>query len=348
MRPGLGLLAVAAVMLPTGLAGAAAPRWSAWLCRPGLKVNYCNTDLSTTVFTSTSESIVEIPDTKSPPVDCFYVYPTASQEQRGNADLRIQPAIEAPVFAQAARFSQVCRVFAPVYRQTTGYPGGNDDLAYADVLAAWHDYLAHDNHGRGVVLIGHSQGAFELERLLADKSAGVRRLLVSALLLGGDVQANAAGVSEGLPSCRSASQTGCIVAFSSWSRTPPADAGLQRVIVPSDHVLCVNPGALGGGSGPITPIFAWAVPEGLVPGAITPTPKTFWISFPDLYLARCVRQGQRSWLLISRIQHPNDPRPMVQPILDPQEGLHAADVNIALGNLIALVKTQSAAWAAKH
>ena len=26
------------------------PHWNVWLCRPGLKVNYCNTDLATTVF----------------------------------------------------------------------------------------------------------------------------------------------------------------------------------------------------------------------------------------------------------------------------------------------------------
>ena len=28
----------------------------------------------------------------------------------------------------------------------------------ADVLAAWNYYLEHDNQGRGVVLVGHSQG----------------------------------------------------------------------------------------------------------------------------------------------------------------------------------------------
>ena len=32
------------------------------------------------------------------------------------------------------------------------------DTAYADVRAACRDYLKHDNKGRGVVFIGHSQG----------------------------------------------------------------------------------------------------------------------------------------------------------------------------------------------
>ena len=31
---------------------AAAPRWKAWLCKPGLKINYCNTYLSLTTYAS--------------------------------------------------------------------------------------------------------------------------------------------------------------------------------------------------------------------------------------------------------------------------------------------------------
>jgi hypothetical protein len=348
MRLRVGLLVVVVGLVFVAAVGAATPTWPAWLCRPGLRINYCNTYLSVTVFTSSTKSVVKISDTTSPPVDCFYVYPTASQEHRGNADLKINQPIEAPVIAQAARFSQACRVFAPVYRQTTGYPGGNSNLAYDDVLAAWRDYLAHYNHGRGVVLIGHSQGSFMLERLLSDPTAGVRKHLVSALLLGGDVEVNAANRFDGLPACTSTSQIGCVVGYSSWGRTPPAYADLEQVANASQHVLCVNPGSLSAGSAPITPIFAWAVPEGLVPGAINPTPTTFWISFPDLYTARCVRQGHRSWLLITRIHHRNDPRPTVHPILDPTEGLHAADINIALGNLIALVQSQAKAWKATH
>ncbi len=65
------------------------------------------------------------------------------------------------------------------------------------MLAAWRDYLAHDNHGRGVVLIGHSQGAYVLKHLVKtviDRSPAERRLLVSAILLGGQVlDANGAG-----------------------------------------------------------------------------------------------------------------------------------------------------------
>ena len=260
-------------------------------------------------------SIVRVADPREPPVDCFYVYPTVSEERRGNADLRIEEAEKAVVVAQAARFSQVCRVFAPVYRQTTVYGRGSGQLAYASVLAAWRDYLAHDNHGRGVVLIGHSQGAFMLERLLQDQGASVRRVLVSALLLGGDVQVDAQDRFAGLPACRSNTELGCVVGYSTWGHTPPADAGLEQASS-GNHVLCVNPGDLAhpGSTAPVSPIFAWIVPEGLVPGAITPQPKTLWISFPSLYRARCVRDGSRSWLLVTRIRHPGDPRPTVKPV----------------------------------
>ena len=50
---------------------------------------------------------------------------------------------------QAAPFSQVCKVYAPVYRQitdrglTTPSLHANPYLAYGDVLRAWRDYLAH-------------------------------------------------------------------------------------------------------------------------------------------------------------------------------------------------------------
>ena len=60
--------------------------------------------------------------------------------------------------AQASRFSQVCNVDAPMYPQltTTGIGLGGRTIdakaaatAYLGVLAAWKDYLAHDNHHGG-------------------------------------------------------------------------------------------------------------------------------------------------------------------------------------------------------
>ena len=46
------------------------------------------------------------------------------------------------------------------------------ETAYQDVRSAFFDYLAHDNDGRGIVFIGHSQGAGVLRRLLRAQRGG--------------------------------------------------------------------------------------------------------------------------------------------------------------------------------
>jgi pimeloyl-ACP methyl ester carboxylesterase len=242
-----------------------------------------------------------------------------------------------------------------MYRQVTVYGNGNPyhgnfSYEYDDVLAAWRDYMAHYNDGRGVVLIGHSEGAGLFTRLIEDqieRSPVERRLLVSAILLG-DVTvkdgSTEGGSFTGVPACTSTTETGCVVAYSAWSRTPPADAAEQSVSNRSEHVLCVNPAAPGSTSSTsITPIFVGQVPEGIVP-LRSAYDRDLFVVFPDLYTARCVQQGTRAWLLVTRTHHPGDRRPTVQPILGPEWGLHAADVNIALANLVSLVGSESRTW----
>ena len=73
---------------------------------------------------------------------------------------------------------------------------------------------------------------------------------------------------------------------------------------------------------------------------------TLWVAFPRKYTARCVTRGSRSWLLVEDVGTVGDKRERVQGVLAPGWGLHAADVNIALADLVALVRTQSAAWSA--
>ena len=81
-------------------------------------------------------------------------------------------------------------LFAPVYRQITlaalAHPQritlADAMLAYRDVERAFDDYLAHDNHGRGIVLLGHSQGAIILTRLLATRT-DVRTISLSSAMV---------------------------------------------------------------------------------------------------------------------------------------------------------------------
>jgi Protein of unknown function (DUF3089) len=361
LRAAVAAAAVAALALGvagSSGAGAGVPHWKAWICFPNQRPDYCYVALPTTVISANgSRRVVNVPVTSTPAFDCFYLYPTVSEQHRGNSTLKVEPAELDTAIIQAARFSQVCRVFAPMYRQVTTYGNGNPfhgsyAYEYDDVLAAWRDYMAHDNEGRGFVLIGHSEGAYlfkELIQKVIERSPQERRLLISAILLGGDVRV-ANGSTEGgdftnVPACTSRTKTGCVVAYASWDRTPPAAAAGQDVDRSSEHVLCVNPAAPGGGSAPITPIFAGIDPEGIAPltKAWTSLP---WVEFPGLYTARCVREGNRAWLLVTRTHTPGDRRPTVQEVLGPDRGLHAADVNIALETLVELVTSQGRSWLA--
>ena len=282
---------------PSATASPAAPSNTVWLCRPGLADNPCESDLTTTVMSADGSSTVEAAaPAEDPPIDCFYVYPTVSGQTTANANLHIDPEEKAVAVQQAARFSQVCKVYAPMYRQYTvtiiRKPGAATAavraLAYGDVLSAWQDYLAHYNNGRGVVLIGHSQGAVMLTHLITseiDPNPDVRARLVSALLIGGNVTVAAGqdvgGDFQNIPACRSADQTGCVVAYSSFIQPPPADSGFGRVgagprgAEQTDgnlQVLCVNPASLSGGTGPLEPYFSATRLPGVLGALIGPHP----------------------------------------------------------------------------
>ena len=128
------------------------------------------------------------------------------------------------VRAQFARFASQCRVFAPLYRQATltALRAAHDrqrrspSIArsrYNDVLDAWNHYLQHDNNGRGVVLIGHSQGSGVLTQLMRNEIDGkpVQSKLISALLLGTSLPVpkgkDVGGAFQHIPLCHSATQT---------------------------------------------------------------------------------------------------------------------------------------------
>lgn len=153
-----------------------------WICRPG-RADACAVDLDATIIAQdgsmTREAFHADPDA---PIDCFYVYPTVSHEPTGNADFAIDRDLTRAVVQQFARFGARCRLFAPVYRRIT-LPGMrsqfagkpmpmSQELPYDDVLAAWRSYLANDNHGRGFVLVGHSQGTGVLSRLVREEIDG--------------------------------------------------------------------------------------------------------------------------------------------------------------------------------
>src|SRR3954470_10449388 len=183
--------------LVTALAAAAsAPAKTVWLCSPQQSSDPCDYGLETTFVAPDDSRTTQTPKPAAhPKVDCFYVYPTVSDQKTTNATLAKDPEIKAIATYEASRFRQDCRVWAPMYKQVTlqgilnpsNIPGLGAGKAQADVEAAFKDYLKH-SHGRGFVLFGHSQGSFVLRQLIAhlvDGKPAVRRRMVSAMLFGG-------------------------------------------------------------------------------------------------------------------------------------------------------------------
>ena len=365
-------VALVAAFVALALAGtsvASSGSSTVWLCRPGLANDPCTSSLATTVITASgARSIVNASPSTSTKFDCFYVYPTVSTETGPNADLQVQSNERAVAQAQASRFSTLCRVWAPMYRQETlpalltssaAATVKAEGVAYASLLAAWKDYLAHDNDGRPIIFIGHSQGSAMLIRLLSsqfDANATMRGRLVSAIILGGNVTVANGRASGGsfrnIPACTSGSQTGCVIAYSSFPSQPPATSlfGIpgQGVSIQSNQtatkglqVLCTNPAALGGGSGALAPYFPDVGPGS---GSVT----TPWVQFPGLYTASCKHTGDVTWLQVNDVGTSADRRPRVTESSGPDWGYHDEDVNLALGNLLSDVAGQESAYQKAH
>jgi hypothetical protein len=364
IRPLFAVLLVAA--FAACVAAAPAGAHTVWLCFPGKKPDPCTPGLSTTAYSPALTKLrVEHPKAvRKPKIDCFYVYPTVSDQKTGNANLQIDPEEKSIALYQAARYSQYCRVFAPMYRQLTldgiglGTPTTkpNPALALDDVKAAFHAYLTRYNHGRGFVLLGHSQGSFELESLIAkavDPKPSVRRRLLSAILMGGNVLVKTGtgvgGSFKHIPACHSKTQLGCVIAFSTFDQPVPSDSLFGRTTVPGESVLCTNPAALAGGSALVDPIFPSAPfdPQSTLAvgikllGLTQPTPNTVWSTEPGSYRAECSSAGGANVLQITA----QGGAQTAKPSPTPQWGLHLLDANVALGNLIAIVKAEAASFA---
>ena len=348
-----------------------------WLCRPGRADDACATDQSTTIVTAEGKLTREEWNANpQAPIDCFYVYPTVSLDATGNSDMVAGPEEKNVVRVQFARFASQCRTFAPLYRQatlsalraaTSGKPMTVDRaLGYGDVLDAWNDYLKRDNNGRGVVLIGHSQGSGVLAELIRREIDGkpIQSKIVSALLLGTNVAVpkgkDVGGAFTKMPLCRSAEQTGCVISYVSFRSTipPPPDSRFGRVQGEGMEAACTNPAALGGGRGLLhaylsagqTQIVSSAAPP---PAWVTPPEpiNTPFVSVPGLLTAQCVSNEKGSYLEVTVNGDPHDPRTddiagdvMAGGKPVPSWGLHLIDVAEAMGNLVDIVGKQAKAF----
>lgn len=353
-------------------------RPEAWLCHPGTQ-DACEQDASATSISAEGVLTQEpfAPDPNAP-IDCFYVYPTVSQDQMPNSD--IVPGEEEREVArqQIARFGSVCRLYAPMYRQVTlpalrqmlagEQPATNREMAYADVKAAWEHYLASENAGRGVVLIGHSQGAGLLTRLIASEIDGkpAQERLVSALLIGTNLAVadphQGGGAFSDIRLCRTGDDIGCAVSYASFrASAPPSEGSLFGAVAEKGlQAACVNPAELDGSGGELKAML----PVEAIHPSMAPPPawtadnkpvETPFVMLPGMLSARCVNQDGFSYLAVSVAANPADMRTdaitgdvVVDGSIQPGWGLHLIDMNVALGNLVDVVKSQSAAWTRLH
>ena len=344
-------------------------RAESWLCRPGAS-DLCAAPLVATIVQSDGSRANRVfKPNPSAPIDCFYVYPTVSEDPAGNSSMTGGPGEKRAVVQQFAAFASVCRPFAPIYRQVTiagveavlrREPLPVDfKLPYEDVRAAWRHYLAHDNEGRGVVLIGHSQGARILARLIAHEIEGKpeQRLLAGALILGFDVEVpegkDVGGTFKTIPLCHAAGQNGCVVAYETFpaSSPPPDDSRFTHPETPGMEIACTDPAALAGGR--LDPILATQTnllgkpPLDPSWAAFVKSLDTPFVSLPGIASGHCVAGPKASYLSVS-VNSPQAPGawPATLPgdlVVDGRLlkswGWHLIDVNIAMGNLIDFVST---------
>lgn len=371
-----GLLATCAALALGAVGAGSASAATTWLCKPGLTKNPCAVNFDTTMISATGSAV----GTAFPPaekdaqkVDCFYVYPTVSDQKAPQATKHIDPEERSIALYQAARYSSLCRVYAPMYRQVTlqgllnpaSVTSTMRKTGYEDVRAAWREYLKRYNKGRGVVLIGHSQGTFVLRQLIAaeiDQSPVARKQLVSAVLLGGNVLVkhgkDVGGDFTKIRACRSATQLGCVIAFSTFNQAPPAKTLFGRpgarfgMIDPKGtEVLCTNPAALGGGSAPLNTVLPTAPFASGTIGFLTTqigfpamTAQTTWAEADGVYTGACSSEGGAHVL---RITGTTPDAPVLKPLADATWGLHLTDANIALGNIVSVVGRQATRYLAR-
>ncbi len=389
-----GLLGLAALVAVHGAAWAQAPDPGVrrpdyalpelWLCRPDLKDDddRCKVDLDATVIAPSGKMTIEryVP-AKDPKIDCFFVYPTVSNDAGWISDFSPDAAEWDDVRVQFARFGSVCRQFAPLYRQGTlrrlRYPGGGPrpvgqqpppDLGgYSDVVDAWTWYLDHENQGRGVVLIGHSQGTVMLTRLIAEQIDGkpVQGRLISALLLGGLVMVppgkDVGGSFKSVPLCHARTQVGCVITYVTFrDRLPPPDKSIFGRARDGLRAACVNPANLAGGKGEPESYF---MTKGFLNGSGGDIPTewvrpmrpigTFFVKTPGLVSTECVEGGDFNYLALHVNAAPADPRTdelggqiIRHGGVDLSWGLHLIDVDHAIGTLVGVVREQGEAYLA--
>ena len=193
----------------------------------------------------------------------FYVHPTTYLlTDRWNAPLRAGPDTDARtslfVQSQASAFNTIGYVWAPRYRQAAygAFLLNSEDarkaldFAFADVAAAFEQFLRALPPESPIIIAGHSQGGLHVSRLLERYRRRLESRLVGAYVVGWPLSVTADLPAIGLPPCTRRDQPGCVLSWQTFSA--PANpsliidawegtdgpAGVKRK---RSDMLCVNP-----------------------------------------------------------------------------------------------------------
>lgn len=199
---------------------------------------------------SSQDSWAVLPeDSRSYPVDIFFVHPTTyrgddnwNQSLEGEA---ADPEVKELMMSQAGVFSSSACLVAPYYRQANlavlhtpeDSPERQSlDLAYTDVEAAFNAYMAHWNKGRPFILAGHSQGSEHLLHLMERRfgDPDLRKKLVAAYIIGWSVTEDDLARYPHLKMAETHDQTGCIISYNTQGLN--ADYSIVR-----EGAVAVNP-----------------------------------------------------------------------------------------------------------
>ncbi len=370
----LSLVCLSSLAMPLSASAQSTPvdyaNGEAWLCRGAdSDLGACDVDLTTTIVGGdgrlTKEMFTSFP---AAPIDCFYVYPTVSLDATPNSDLLAGPEEFNVVLQQFARFGSHCRTFAPMYRQFTlaalrgGIAGADRTLGYNDVLNAWNHYLEHYNNGRGVVLVGHSQGSGVLTQLIAAEIDGkpIQEKIISAMLLGTTVQVPAGervgGTFKYMPVCNSAHENQCIIVYATFRDTvKPSATALFGRNGRESVAACTNPAWLAKGSNEADAYLS-AVHEGRTAVAAwtreTAKLDTPFSKVPGLLSTECVVTDTHHYLQLSIHGNPVDSRTddiagdilTAEGTADAGWGLHLLDANVGMGDLLTILDKQTVVY----
>lgn len=351
-------LAFAAVIAPA----TARSEDTVWICKPGQADDLCAGTIEGETLPPPGHSPQPLGYTRpaDAPVDCFYLYPTQSEQAGSNSDLAKDPPIRRVVVQQARMFSSVCDVYAPMYRQVT--LNGNQlahnpavETAYQSAKSGFKDFLRYHNRDRGFIMIGHSQGSAHTARLIAeliDTNPRLRERFVGAIAPGANISVpvgkRVGGLFDNVPACSKVGQFGCVTAFSTYNAFPGPNAPFSRVDVgywiypeprPSAtgfEVMCTNPVALDGGDGALEPLVNFDYLTG-VPPSESAAP---WRGQPDYYEAECRRQDGAHWLNLSKVGLEGDTRPDLGAAVASGSNYHVPEVNLTEGNLLRIAQLQ--------